>query len=243
MQDKLLEMLMQKDEITWQTIILDLIKTGEMDPWDIDISILSNKYLDIVKKMQESNLFISGKVILASAILLKIKSEKLLVEGIASLDNLMFPPDDIEELGQFIDDKRITLDADPKLTIKTPQARKKKVSVDDLIGALEKALEVNERRLLRLAERSRIPENLIIPEKPIDITLIIKQLYEKIKVVFTKKPVITFSELVSSNKKMEKLATFVPLLHLSNQEKVDLTQQEHFGEIYIKLMQQQSEEK
>ena len=178
MQDKLLEMLMQKDEITWQTIILDLIKTGEMDPWDIDISILSNKYLETIKKMQESNLFISGKVILASAILLKIKSEKLLVEGIAALDNLMFPSDDIEELDQFVGDKKIILDAEPKLTIKTPQTRKKKVSVDDLIGALEKALEVNERRLLRLAERNRIPENMTIPEKPIDITLIIKQLYE-----------------------------------------------------------------
>ena len=37
MQDKILEMLMQKDEITWQTILLDIIKTGEMDPWDVDI--------------------------------------------------------------------------------------------------------------------------------------------------------------------------------------------------------------
>ena len=241
MQDKLLEMLMQKDEITWQTIILDLIKTGEMDPWDIDISILSNKYLETIKKMQESNLFISGKVILASAILLKIKSEKLLVEGIAALDNLMFPSDDIEELDQFVGDKKIILDAEPKLTIKTPQTRKKKVSVDDLIGALEKALEVNERRLLRLAERNRIPENMTIPEKPIDITLIIKQLYEKIKIVFAKKPVITFSELISSGQKQEKLATFVPLLHLSNLEKVYLNQEEHFGEIYIKLYKQQEE--
>jgi len=39
MQDKLYEMLMNKDEITWQTIIYDLVKTGEMDPWDIDVSI------------------------------------------------------------------------------------------------------------------------------------------------------------------------------------------------------------
>ena len=31
--------------------------------------------------------------------------------------------------------------------------------------ALEKALEVNERRLLRIAERGRIPDNLFIPEK------------------------------------------------------------------------------
>ena len=171
MQDKILEMLMQKDEITWQTILLDLIKTGEMDPWDVDISILSKQYLETIKKLQESNLFLSGKVLLASAILLKIKSEKLLSEGIANLDNMMFPHEEIEELDDF-QSRRIILDVEPKLTIKTPQSRKKKVSVNDLIEALEKALNVNERRLLRLAERNRVPE-MIIPEKPIDIRSLI----------------------------------------------------------------------
>src|SRR3989338_2820974 len=99
-QDRILSLLMQKDESTRQTILYDLVKSGEIDPWDIDISILSKKYLEIVKKLQESNLFISGKVLLASAILLKIKSEKLLTEGIGTLDNLMFPPP-LEELDQF----------------------------------------------------------------------------------------------------------------------------------------------
>lgn len=235
-QDKILDLLMSKDEITWQTILYDLVKSGEINPWDIDISLLSNKYLETVRKMQESNLFISGKVILASAILLKIKSEKLISEDIGLLDNLMFPAE-MEELDQFFDrNRRITLDVEPRLTIKTPQARKRKVQINDLILALEKALEVNERRVLRHAERDRIPDNLFIPEKPRDITEIIKELYDKIKIVFTKKPTLTFSELIPSNRKQDKLATFVPLLHLATQEKVDLNQEEHFGEIYIKLM-------
>ena len=76
MQDRILEMLMHDDEITWQTIIYDLVKSEEMNPWDIDISKLSAKYLDTIKKMKQTNLFISGKVVLASAILLKIKSDK-----------------------------------------------------------------------------------------------------------------------------------------------------------------------
>lgn len=236
-QDRILNLLMQKDEITWQTILYDLVKSGEINPWDIDISVLANKYLDKIKKMQEANLFISGKVLLASAILLKIKSEKLIVEDIGVLDNLMFPSE-IEELDQFIDpaSRRIILDVEPKLTIKTPQARKKRVQIDDLISALEKALEVNERRLIRTAERNRIPNNLVIPEKPRDISEVIRELYDKIKLVFTKKPKLTFSELVSSQRKEDKIATFIPLLHLATQEKVDLNQEEHFGEINIKLM-------
>ncbi|MEK6947813.1 MAG: ScpA family protein [Nanoarchaeota archaeon] len=233
MQDKILEMLMQKDEITWQTILLDLIKTGEMDPWDVDISILSKQYLETIKKLQESNLFLSGKVLLASAILLKIKSEKLLSEGIANLDNMMFPHEEIEELDDF-GSKRIILDVEPKLTIKTPQSRKKKVSVNDLIEALEKALNVNERRLLRLAERNRVPE-MIMPEKPVDITLLINDLLKLISLKIDGKPIITFTELVGNDERRQKLAAFSPLLHLANQEKIELHQEKSFGEINIKL--------
>ena len=236
-QDKILELLMQKDEITWQTILQDLVKSGEMDAWDIDISKLAHRYIDIIKKLQESNLFISGKVLLASAILLRIKSEKLITEGIGGLDNLMFPPADMEDLDQFLGSRRITLDVEPRLTIKTPQSRKKRVTMNDLIDALEKALEVNERRLLRIAERNSIPESLFIPEKPIDITKIIKDLYSKIVLVFSKKDKLYFLELVGSDRKEDKIATFIPLLHLSNQEKIDLEQEVHFGEIEIKLFQ------
>ena len=91
MQDKILELLLERDEITWQSIILDLVKTQEVDPWDIDISLLSQKYLEIVRKLKEANLFVSGKVLLASALLLKIKSERLLSEDFVALDNLLFP--------------------------------------------------------------------------------------------------------------------------------------------------------
>ncbi len=238
MEDRVLDLLMQKDEITWQTILYDLVKSGEINTWDIDISVLSHRYLEIIKKMHELNLFISGKVLLASAILLRIKSERLITEGIGTLDNLMFPPPEMEDLDQFLEhgSKRITLDADPKLTIKTPQARKRKVTMNDLIAALEKALDVNERRILRHADRHSIPENLIVPQKPVDITQVIKELYEKIRLVFAKKERLTFSELIPSDRKEDKVATFIPLLHLANQEKVDLNQEEHFGEIEIRLV-------
>ena len=77
---------------------------------------------------------------------------------------------------------------------------------------------------------------MVIPEKPVDITQIIMELYEKIKLTFTKRPTLTFSELIPSQRKEDKIATFVPLLHLATQSKIDLNQEEHFGEIDIQLM-------
>ena len=242
MHDQILEMLLKKDEITWQTILYDLIKTEQIDPWDIDISILAQKYLETVRKLQETNFFISGKVILASAILLKIKSEKLLSENIAGFDSRMFPTDELEEVDDFnnkVNELKL-IHGNPRLTIKTPLARKKRVSLQDLVVALEKALEIDKRRTLRRIEIERIPEDLKIPEKKIDISKLIKEVYDKIIGFFEVKKgkEITFTELVSSNKKEDKILTFVPLLHLANQSKISIDQQDHFGEISITMYQE-----
>ena len=50
------------------------------------------------------------------------------------------------------------------------------------------------------------------------------------------KETLTFTKLVPSEKKEDKIYTFIPLLHLDNQEKVNLMQKEHFGEIEIEIL-------
>ncbi len=235
MQDRLYDMLMHKDEITWQTLIYELVRTGQMDPWDIDISLLSQRYMETLKELKEANFFISGKVILAAAILLKLKSEKLLTEHIAGLDAQLFSTGEIEELAFEENVERIKLFENPRLTIKTPLARKKKVSLQDLMNALQKALQVDKRRTLRKLREIETTANLKIPEKKVDITILIKEVYNKIREVFTKQEELTFSQLVNSDRKEDKMLTFIPLLHLDNQEKISLSQNEHFGEIKILL--------
>ena len=68
------------DEVTWQSIIYELVKSEQMDPWDIDISLLTQKYIEILRSLKEHDFRVSGKVLLAAAILLKIKSTKLVGE-------------------------------------------------------------------------------------------------------------------------------------------------------------------
>ena len=46
---------------------------------------------------------------------------------------------------------------------------------------------------------------------------------------------LTFSQLVPSQEKEDKVFTLIPLLHLTTQRKIDLDQEEHFGEINIIL--------
>ncbi|MEK6952335.1 MAG: segregation/condensation protein A [Nanoarchaeota archaeon] len=232
MQDKLYEMLINEDEITWQSIIYDLIKTEQMDPWDINISLLAKRYLETIKELQEHNFFISGKIVLAASILLKVKSYKLVNENIAEFDNLLFQKEqdllsEEENPLDFLGEEKI-----PPLLVKTPQARKRKVNINDLIEALQKALDVEEKRNIRRRDE-RVLREIELPKNKIDISALIKNLYLKIKDFFKKNPEVTFTELLPSDKKEDKIYTFIPLLHLAAQNKVNLEQETPFGEINI----------
>ena len=237
--EKIFELLFDKDELTWQTIIHELIKTEQMDPWDINISLLTKKYIEAISKLKELDFRISGKVLLAAALLLKIKSNKLVGEDIEYLDRLI--SQEGEEDLTFEEDlqPRQQEDIPKNLIPRTPQPRKRKVSIYDLMNALEKALEVKRRRVLQ----SIPPTNVEIPEKKRDISSVIREIYGRIRAFFWehRKDRLTFSQLVPSDTKKDKIYTFIPLLHLTNQRKIDLFQQQHFGEIDITLRQTKEE--
>jgi segregation and condensation protein A len=240
--EQIFEMLFDKDEITWQTILYELVKTEKMDPWDIDVTMLTRKYIDMVQKLKELNFRISGKILLAAAILLKIKSERLLGKDINDFDSLFAAPTNEDNL--FYDDlepSNLTDEHKKELIPRIPPPRKRKVSIYDLVDALEQALEVKRRRVI-----DDLPEySTHAPEKKIEIGVIIKDLYDRIKGFFstsqTKK--LTFTALIPTMSKLDKVYTFIPLLHLTNQRKIDLEQEQHFGEIEIYLRTEQEIEK
>lgn len=241
------EAIFSKEDLNWKDLIYDLVKSENMDPWDIDMSVLSQKFLETLRAMKELDLTIPGKVILAAAMLLKVKSNKLLTEDIDNLDRLFAQSEESDE-SLLLDEEGNYEDGIPglkesaediKLIPRTPQPRKRKVSVYDLIDALQKALDVKKRRVMR-----ELPEvgEVKLPEKKVDITKLITNIYGKIKTYFisNKDNRLTFKELVPSMSKEDQVYTFIPLLHLTNQRKIDLIQEEHFGDIEVALLQKQA---
>jgi len=238
MDDRLLNIIFAKDEVTWQSLLYQLIRSENMNPWDIDVSALTKKYIEMLKKLKEMDFHVSGKVVLAAAILLKIKSIKLVSDDMSELDNLLKPQ---EEQQQFFDDleQGQTLEdwtQRPDLIPRTPQPRQRKVSIYDLVSALQKALEVRHRRMIRHMPTGRLE----VPEKKIDITKIMEEVYDKIINYLKKEQQLTYRKLVEGQDKKNKILTFISLLTMAHYEtrKVDLVQQELFGDIEIKLPQQ-----
>ncbi|MEM4397758.1 MAG: segregation/condensation protein A [Candidatus Woesearchaeota archaeon] len=246
--DQIFNILFNNDEITWQSMIYDLVSSEKMDPWDIDVSLLANKFLEKLKKLKEMDLKISGKVLLAAAIMLRVKSYRFLEEDISALDALIASANSndevpFEELVNYdngaIDISSYNfneLNEKPALYPRTPQPRKRKVSVFDLVKALEKALEVYQRRPSKIINQPEVKA----PEKPRDISIVIKEVYNKIITFFkknNKEEKLKFHHLLNNESKEEKVFTFIPLLHLDFQRKVDLMQEFHFGDIEIKLVE------
>ena len=232
--EKIFEVIYGKDEVTWRRLLYELVKTEQMDLWDINISLLTKQYIETIKKLKELDFRVSGEVLLAAAILLKIKSNRLLNEDLSELDRLLTESEEsIEELDIGEAHEAHEEREKPVLIPRIPQPRKRKVSMFDLVEALEKALEVKRRRVLN----SIPPMNIEAPKKTKDITEIIREIYMKIKSFFyrNKQNKVTFSQLVPSQTKEDKVYTLIPLLHLTTQRKIDISQQEHFGEIDIML--------
>ena len=146
MEQKIFDIIFKGDEVTWQSLILDLVRVQNMDPWDIDVSKLSQDFIGMLKKMQDLDLRISGKVVLAAAILLKMKSNYLMERDIMNFDKLMHPEEYTED-ALYEEPKRLDIDLSKvRLIPRTPQPRKRKVSIYELVEALKLALEVKNRR-------------------------------------------------------------------------------------------------
>jgi segregation and condensation protein A len=242
--EKILELILDKDEVTWQSILYDLINSEQMNPWDVNVSILTQKYIERIKLLQEHDFRISGKIVLAASLLLKIKSNRWMKEDIANLDNLFMSAEE-EDMNSLLEDLEDSFQpreqVDAHLIPRTPQPRKRKVSIYDLVAALEKALEVKHRRVLR-----DIPLlDIRPPVKKKDISEIIKEIYQKVNLFFKNKEKdrLTFSMLAPSQRREDKIYTFIPLLHLSNQRKIDIEQYQSFGEIEIMLRDKKEVEK
>lgn len=237
MQDRIYDLIVEKDEISWKSLLMDIFKKEGLDPWDVDIGALTNSYIQRVKELQETNLKLSGKVLLASALLLKIKSRKLVGEDLDNFDNLLSSTDEMDE-DEFYDGleselrRGETMEDIPDLAPRLPLPRKRKVSVHDLVKALEQALEVKQRRILRDMPAPKVE----VPEKKFDITQAIKNLHLRIVSLFSAKKSLKFKELLPSDSKEDKIFTFMPLLHLATNRKIDIEQEKPFGEIDIKVI-------
>jgi len=209
----------REEEITPIDILLQLVQMGKVDPWNIDIVDLTEKYIQRLREMRELDLRVSARAILAASILVRMKSEALLRGD--------------EENGEEKGEERIRVEVEPL----TPPLRRveRYYTFDDLVEALMDALEEAEKRKPRKKKREEIEEEVfVVDDFRVDIEKHVNRLYEIVRKLYeeTGKP-IRFWDLVFDPSPKIIARTFLYLLFLANLGKVDLLQDEPFGEILV----------
>jgi len=225
-EQNLLEMIIKEE--SWENLIYNIISYENLNPWDVDIIKLTTSFLEHIDKIQSLDFRIPAKVVLVAAILLKMKSD--LLSPIKN-EEMNYLPDGIT-VAEF---EQINEELS-KMTLTPPIERhfKRKVTLDELIDALNKAMKVKEKKeTIRRKLGKRIREEIGADE--VDIEIRINELMFEIDSLISKfkSEKIEFSQIVEEWNRDEIVKHFMPLLHLSMRGKVSTEQEDFFKEIFI----------
>jgi len=216
-------------EYSWEQIIYKIIAWEGLDPWDLDIVALSKGFIEYLVNMERMDFKVPAKYVIIAAVLLRMKSDHL-----QFIDLRTTMEEDMDDLESEIESTIIgtepeKFDVTP-ITAPPKRYTRRKVMVDELIAALRRALntEVKRERVLRARGNIDIKHE--------DISEKIAELYKRINnlLAHLKKDEIMFSKLVPKWEREKIVETFLPLVYLDNQGKIQCRQEDMFKEIYIR---------
>lgn len=228
--------LMVSEEVTWRDILYNVL--ADMDPWDVNIIELATRYSQKVDEMKEMNFRLPANVILVCSVLLRMKADILAPDEreyedfSTSLDFIFNSDYPVSALVGSVDDRY-------PIAIKPARTLTRKVTADELITAIQDALAEKTKRIERIqlrAAKKSLEEDAgvdeVYLEPQMNILEVIEETYALIMTSLTSDNVALFSQMAKTREDV--LKVFLSLLHLSNSDRVDLTQETLFGEIYIK---------
>jgi segregation and condensation protein A len=207
-------------ETNWKEMLIDLVETEKLDPWSIDIAVIADKFVERVRTLQMLDLHVAANVILASSILLRMKTETLLFEETQEEQNGEMETKEVPQI--------------PSLTLKLRLPPPRRLTLQELIKAIEEIMKIQQHVKKTIQPIQQNVFQINMNEK--DIDALIEETFKSIKENVDSYGLVTFSQLIK-NKDLEGIIkVFVPLLFLEKNGKVLLFQERFFGEIFIKVL-------
>lgn len=225
-------------------LLLHLIKKNEMNIYDIEVSKITEQYLEYLHRIKELRLDIAGEYLVLAAKLLNIKSKMLLPTMNESIeeDMLQDPREElVEQLVEHQQFKEISkklhkLELDRKLLFDREQEILEEGNIDysikegTTIDLLNKAF-LNILKTNKKQKKSKIQRHITTDKY--SVTEEISIIYQKI--IKNRNPLL-FSELFEDSKSIEKLVTsFLAILELVKDGKIYAQQDTTSGPIYMVL--------
>lgn len=237
----------ENNEVDGIEILVQMAKQGKIDPWNIDIIDVTDKYLTHLFQSKSQNLRLTGRTLLFASILLKLKSN--ILEGV-ELSDFDTQPEEPE----FYDDEPLdyeqeyiptnnVVSIDEVLQRRTSVRlnRNRVVTLRDLIRQLEfyemldkkqSLKNAHERAKRRVKNYSNLsPEDIINLAHDEYIEKGVERLRANLEDILNRQDKIELNELTLLG--MDKISAYISLLFLTAESDYDLEQDEFYSDLYV----------
>lgn len=232
-------------------ILVQMAKTGKINPWNVDIVDITDKYLAHMFQMKAQNLKVTGRTLLFAAILLKLKSNVLENVDInefddSQYDELEYSDDDFQ--ADYQDDEEfiptsnvVSIDEVLQRRTSVRLNRNRVVTLKDLIRQLEFYEMIDKKQSLKNAHerakrRVRSYANLtaddivnLAHDEYIESGVL--KLKANLEQMFQHETKIDLNSLTLLG--MDKITAYISLLFLSAESDIDLVQDEFYSDLYV----------
>ncbi len=222
-------------------LLLHLVRTSKMDIYDIDVSIVIEKYLDFINGIDKFDLDKRSEYLVMAAELIHLKSKMLVNSEEDEYDDEyeFNTEDDLKEkLIMYEEYKRISEvmreyeDNRKDYLTKSPENLSEFKEKKDLANSME----LNDLIDAFLELRKRIDYKKPINTKITKKELNIEEKTSYIKTILKKNKKVSFYDLFIDNTKEELIVTFLAILNLGNENKIKLYQDKIFGNIFVERL-------
>jgi segregation and condensation protein A len=231
-------------------ILVNMAKTGKVDPWNIDIVDITDKYLAHMFQMKAQNLRLTGRTLLFAAVLLRLKSNVLENVDINEFDQDEQQFEDGYDINDDYRDDEDTFSTNNVVSIDEALQRRtsvrlnrsRVVTLKDLIRQLEFYEMIDKKQSLKNAhERAKRRVRSYANLTADDIINIahdeyieegVEKLKQNLEQIFNHQEKIELNELTLLG--MDRTAAYISLLFLCvEQSGYDLYQEEFYSDLYV----------
>ncbi len=221
-------------------LLIDLAERGEIDPWDVQVIDVVDRFLSRLIVSDRRDLYDSGQAMLYASMLVLLKANSL-SDIQAAYEQAETDSEDLEEIDaeSIAITLRLPTDFDKRLrrlpVALPPKARR--ITLEELIAQIEAIAEIVDRKTSKPAKRptqgkvARRAAMKAIAQLAHKENL--SEMVEEIERYFLLHPdeEIEISDLAAVFN--DRVGVFWGLLLMSSQSKVELTQEEFYGKIQI----------
>ena len=237
----------ENNEVDGIEILVQMARQGKIDPWNIDIIDITDKYLTHLFQSKSQNLRLTGRTLLFASILLKLKSNILEGVELSDFDTQPEEPEFYEDEPLDYEQEYIptnnVVSIDEVLQRRTSVRlnRNRVVTLRDLIRQLEfyemldkkqSLKNAHERAKRRVKNYSNLsPEDIINLAHDEYIEKGVERLRANLEDILNRQDKIELNELTLLG--MDKISAYISLLFLTAESDYDLEQDEFYSDLYV----------